>query len=270
MSTDTSRSYVALQRGVLLLVAVAATALLLATSVLAKASGATGSQVTVARGEPVQIVVPLDHSSPIGAGFTEGIRNAIQMAVEARPVIRGHRVQLNDFDAPCGSFADVGPTDVAVAKSVVDNPQNAGVIGHMCSESFGGPNCATPLVTPLSIYEAAGIVTINGTTTGECLPQVGPTVFNRTTVTDATFDAWYAAVQALPSDIEWAKAYALRFGKGPTPFADLYYDAAGLLLKELQRSSTVAGGNLTIDLSGACSRRAYHDAIRGNHLHGHA
>ena len=247
MSTDTSRSHVALPRAVLLLVAVAAAALVLATSVLAKASGATASQVTVDRGEPVQIAAPLDHSSPIGAGFTEGIRNAIQMAVEARPVIKGHRVQVNDFDAPCGSFADVGPTDVAVAKSVVDNPQNVGVIGQMCSEAFGGPNCVTPLVTPLSVYEGAGIVTINGSATGTCLPQIGPTVFNRTTVVDATFDAWYAAVQALPSDIDWAKAYALRFGKAPTPFADLYFDAAGLLLKQLQQSSSVAGGNLTID-----------------------
>jgi len=233
-----------------LLLAFAATAALLLAAVAAAASkgaATTSDRVTVARGDPVQIALALDHSSPIGAGFTEGIRNAIQMAVEARPTIRGHAVQLNDFDAPCGSFADVGPTDVGVAKAVVDNPQNLGVIGQMCSESFGGPNCPTPLVTPLSIYEAAGIVTINGSATGTCLPQVGPTVFNRTIVLDATFDAWYAAVQALPSDIDWANAYTLRFGKPPTPFADLYYDAAGLLLKQLQRSSDVNGGTLTID-----------------------
>jgi ABC-type branched-subunit amino acid transport system substrate-binding protein len=247
MSIVASRSNGALPRVVLLLVVTAVAALVLVTSVLAKASGVTASQITVARGEPVQIAAPLDHTGPIGAGFTEGIRNAIQMAVGARPVIRGHRVQVNDFDAPCGTFADVGSTDVAVAKSVVDNPQNVGVIGQMCSESFGGPNCATPLVTPLSIYEEAEIVTINGSATADCLPQVGPTVFNRTIVADAAFDAWYAAVQALPSDIEWAKAYALRFGKAPTPLADLYYDAAGLLLKQLQRSSDVTGGNLTID-----------------------
>ena len=53
-------------------------------------------------------------------------------------------MQVNDFDAPCGSFGDVGPTDVGVAKAIVDNPQNLGVIGQMCSESFGGPNCADP------------------------------------------------------------------------------------------------------------------------------
>jgi ABC-type branched-subunit amino acid transport system substrate-binding protein len=227
-----------------------ASLLLGATVFLARgAAAASSSQVTVPRGKPLQIAVVLDRSTATGATFTEGIRNAIQMAVEATPTIRGFPVQLNDLDGPCGSFDDVGAANVAAANAVVANSQNVAVIGHMCSEAFGAPGCLdASLLTPLAIYESHTIIAINGSATNSCLPGLGPTVFDRTIVADGPdADAWYNAVQALPSDVAWAQAYEVRFGKAPTLFADLYYDAASLLLRNLQQSSRIANGSLTID-----------------------
>jgi hypothetical protein len=37
-----------------------------------------------------------------------------------------------------------------------------------------------------------------GSTTGDCLPSVGPSMFNRTAVADPNFDSWYSQVTALP------------------------------------------------------------------------
>src|SRR5262249_26874312 len=60
-----------------------------------------------------------------------------------------------------------------------------------------------------------------------------------TTVNDNGFDEWYATISTLPSDVAWRQAYRLRFGSAPSEFADLYYDAAGLLVRDLQRVSTI-------------------------------
>ena len=192
----------------------------------------------------VQVAVVLDTSEPFASLYSEGIRNAIHMAVSEHPTIRGFPVQLNEnFNGPCGDGM-VG-ANTATAQDVVSNAQNVAVIGHLCSTAFAGQCQAPP--TALSTYENAGIVAINGSTTMPCLPSIGPHVFDGVAVPGDDFDKWYGTVQALQSDAGWRSAYTTKFGKSPTDFADLYYDATNLLLARLTEVSTITSGKLAID-----------------------
>ena len=199
---------------------------------------ASGAQVVVPRGQPIQIVVAVDDTG-FGAVFGPSARNAVRMAIERHPTIHGFPIQVNAFNAPCdgGSAASLA-ANVATANAVVDNAQNVAVIGHPCSAEA---------LAWLPIYERAGIVTINGSTTRPYVPAFGPTVFDRTAVTDPAFDAWYAAVKGLSSDAAWRQSYQAEFGSAPTDFADLYFDAATVLLRRLHEVSTISRGNLVID-----------------------
>jgi ABC-type branched-subunit amino acid transport system substrate-binding protein len=219
---------------------------------LALPAAAAASNVVVSRGKHVEIAVALDRSTGIGAPITPSIVNAIQMATQLFPAIRGFRVQLDPYDAPC----DDAGANASVAQAVVANPQTVAVIGHECSDAFSGGAvlddngvCQTPAMpNALAIYEAAGLPTINGSTTSPCLPADGPTVFNRTAVDDnAGFDAWYAGVQSLPSDKLWTAIYTREFGSPPTEFADLYFDATVLLLARIQQVSRLSHRTLVID-----------------------
>ena len=197
---------------------------------------AAGRQVVVPNGSPVQIAVVLDHSGSLAAAGASA-RNAIQMAVEEHPRINGFKVQLNDFDGPCGN----PPPNAAVATEVVENPQNVAVIGHMCST---GEQAA------LKTYEQAGVVTLSGSATDPLNPSFGPHVFNSVDVPDdkpGESNAWYATVQTLPSDISWRMEYEQRFGSPPDQFADLYFDAASLMLDQIGATADVKDGNLVID-----------------------
>jgi hypothetical protein len=214
----------------------------------ASASKVPGSQVVVPPGQPVQIAVVLDKSLDYGTSAA----NAIRMAVQLTPSIKGFPVQLNDgFDGPCGADSSVVAQNAAAATAVVANPQNVAVVGHMCSyglaaaQESGCPNPAP--TTALSIYQSAGIVAINGSATAPCVASVGPTVFDRTAVADPRFDSWYATVKTLPSDELWRLIYQLEFGAPPTDFADLYFDAARLVLTRISQISQVVNGNLVID-----------------------
>jgi ABC-type branched-subunit amino acid transport system substrate-binding protein len=217
-------------------------------------AGGPAGTVFVSRGQYVEIAVALDRSTEIGAPITPSIVNAIHMAAQLFPAIRGFRVQLDPYDAPCGGDEAVAP-DASVAQSVVANSQTVAVIGHECSYAFSGgavlddngvcQTAATP--NALAIYEAAGIPTINGSTTSPCLPADGPTVFNRTAVDNSGFDTWYAAVQTLPSDKLWTAIYTLEFGAPPGLYADLYFDATTLLLARIYQVSYVGDGRLVID-----------------------
>jgi len=188
--------------------------------------------IAVARGRPVEIAFAAALNAP---GYEPSIANAIQMAVEAHPAIRGFPIRINLVSAPCDDPA----ADVAAATSITVNLQNVGVLGQFCSSGFE---------QALPIYQNAGIVTISGSATNDYLPSFAPTVFDRTTVDDDTFDSWYATVSQLPSDLAWRQSYALEFGVAPSAFADLYYDAANLLIRDLQQISTVdVGGKLAVN-----------------------
>jgi ABC-type branched-subunit amino acid transport system substrate-binding protein len=203
-------------------------------------STSNSTEVVVPRGQPVEVALADDLTG--SASFLGvGVANAVQMAVDAHPDIRGFPIQINFVNAPCGD-----PTaDVAAAMSIVANMQNAGVIGQLCSTGFD---------QALPIYQSADVVTINGSTTDPSLPPFGPDVFNSVTVHDSCcpfvdeFDPWYETVLTLPSDLAWQQAYSLQFGTAPTAFADLYYDAASLLIRDVQNTSSIDGsGNLLID-----------------------
>lgn len=183
----------------------------------------SASLVVVPRGQPLQIAFAAALNLP---DFEPGIANAIRMAVEAHPTVRGFPIQINVVSAPCGDPA----ADVAAATSITANLQNAAVLGQLCSTGFD---------QALPVYQARGVVTISGSATNDALPSFAPTVFNRTVVDDDTFAPWYAIVTQLPSDVAWRQAYALEFGSQPAAFADLYYDAASLLIRDLQQVSRV-------------------------------
>jgi hypothetical protein len=197
---------------------------------------ASGDQVIIHRGDPIQVAVVLDHSGSL-SGAGNNARNAVQMALAKHSLIRGFGVQLNDFDGPCAN-----PSVAAdIAAQVVANPANVAVIGHMCSPD---EHAALP------IYQQAGVVTMSGTATGPLNPGFGPDVFNSVDVPDDTpgeSNAWYARVQQLPRDLAWQADYAARFGSSPGPFADLYFDAASVILSEIASASTLVNGDLVID-----------------------
>lgn len=217
------------------LVAACVGLLIASTSGAALAAGPSDStQVVIQRGQPVQVAFA-DDLTGFGSGFAVSLANAFQMAVEAHPTIRGFPVQINLVDAPCGDTT----ADVAAAVSIVANSQNVGVLGQLCSFGFD---------QALPVYQSGGLVTITGSATADALPSFASTVFNRTAVNDgAGFEPWYASVSLLPRDLHWREAYAVEFGSPPAPFADLYYDAASLLIRNLQNVSILDDGNLVIN-----------------------
>lgn len=167
------------------------------------------------------------------ADFSQSFANAITMAIERRPTIHGHPIAVNAVETSCAG------DNSSSAAVIVANHQNTAVIGNFCSGGFA---------SALPIYESAGVVAISGSATVDNLPALGPHVFNRTVVSEGDgFDAWYTTVSVLPSDVAWQQAYQSRFGKAPMPYADLYYDAASLLIDELQRVSRISQGTLTIN-----------------------
>jgi len=226
-----------MRKGAILCLGVIAMGLVMSSPVVAFAD-----QVVVQRGNPVQIAVVLDRSGSLSVQGASA-RNAVQMAVEKHPLIRGFDVLLNDFNGPCQD----PETSAAVAAQVVANPANIAVIGHMCSPD---ERAALP------IYEQAGVVTISGTATNPTNPSFGPDVFNSLLVPDDTpggSDQWYSRVQQLPRDLSWQGEYTARFGSAPATWADLYFDAASLLLQEVAAASVVSQGNLVIDRSALAS-----------------
>jgi ABC-type branched-subunit amino acid transport system substrate-binding protein len=225
-------------------VAVLAPATSASAQTLATSPTAT-STVVVPRGQPVQFAFTADTTEgPLFAGITTSAKDAIQMAIQQHPFIRGFPVQVNDVETSCGG------DNTSSATAIVSNTQNTAVLGNLCS--FG-------MVSALPIYQAAGVVTISGAATGSFLPALGPTVFNRTAVvSDAVGDPgdiWLSQVATLPSVSEWEQEFEAEFGMAPffEPFPALYFDAASLLLNRLQQVSRIVNGNLVIDRAALAS-----------------
>jgi ABC-type branched-subunit amino acid transport system substrate-binding protein len=235
-----------LRVGPLIVVTVAATACVVFGST--RAAAGTGGQVVVPPGEQVEIAFVGSSDFP---DFTTNFRNALRMAIERHPTIRGHAIKINESDPPCFS-GDFLAANAANAAAVVSNTQNAAVIGQVCSQA------AAPA---LPVYEAAGFVTISGSASNSSLPAFAPTVFNRTiVVSDAAGDAgdiWLAQIATLPSDLAFQQAYQAEFGTAPLALTDLYFDAASLVLKRIKQTSRSEHGSLVIE------RAALAQAVRG-------
>ena len=124
-------------------------AALVTVAAIAFPAGATAAPptnaVVVQRGQPVQIAFTPDTThAPLIAEFSASAEDAIQMAIEQHPTIRGFRVQVNDVETDC--FGD----NTASATAIVGNTQNTAVLGNICSSG---------MASALPIYEAAGVVT---------------------------------------------------------------------------------------------------------------
>jgi ABC-type branched-subunit amino acid transport system substrate-binding protein len=207
-----------------------------ADTVLASSS----TQVVVQRGQPVEVAFTPDLTG-LTSSFAASLENAVQMAVEAHPAIRGFPIQINVVNTPCGDST----ADLTAAMSIVGNAQNVGIVG---------PFCSTADAVALPLFEAADVVAISGSTTNPFLPPLGPHVFNSVDVSDSCCpyvdlsDPWYAIVATLPGDLAWRQAYSSEFGTAPMALADLYYDAASLLIRDLPSTSSIDGdGNLVIN-----------------------
>ncbi len=208
-----------------------------ATGETAVGASPQAAHVVIPPGQPLQIAVAVDDTG-LGAFFGPSAREAVQMAIEQHPTVRGFPIKVNAFSAPCdnGSPASLADNTTA-ANAVVGNTQTVAVLGQTCS----------PEATAwLPIYQTAGLVTINGSTTGP-VAALGPTVFNGTAVPDPDFTPWYATVKALPGDLRWRSSFQARFGSPPSDFADLYYDAANVLLTAIEETATIDDGSLVID-----------------------
>lgn len=203
-------------------------------------STSSSTQVVVPRGQPVQVVFAADLTG-LTSAFAASLGKAVQMAVEAHTAIRGFPIQINVVNTPCGDAT----ADLTAATSIVANAQNVGILG---------PFCSTADVVALPLFDAADVVTISGSTTNPFLPPLGPHVFNSVDVSDSCCpyvdlsDPWSGIVATLPSDLAWRQAYSLEFGTDPVAFADLYYDATSLLIRNLQSNSNIDGnGTLVIN-----------------------
>jgi ABC-type branched-subunit amino acid transport system substrate-binding protein len=214
------------------------------------------TRVVVPRGRPVEFAFTADttQGSPF-AEFSDSAENAIQMAIDQHPTIRGFPIQVNDVETLCQG------DNTQSATAIVDNGQNTAVVGNLCS---AGAASALP------IYEAAGVVTISGSASRSDLPTFAPTVFNRTiVVSDAVGDAgdlWAKQVAALPSVLNWDQDYEAEFGTTPAlaPLPALYFDAASLLLHRLQQVSRLINGNLVVNraaLAAAVRDTSYYHGV---------
>jgi ABC-type branched-subunit amino acid transport system substrate-binding protein len=208
-------------------------------------SATATSTVVVPRGQPLQFAFTADTTEgPLFADLTASAEDAIQMAIEQHPTIRGFPVQANNVETSCGG------DNTSSATAIVSNTQNTAVLGNICSLG---------MMSALPIYQAAGVVTISGSATASYLPPLGPTVFNRTAVvSDAPGDAgdiWASQVASLPSVLEWEQEFEAEFGTAPflEPYPALYFDAASLLLSRLQQVSRIVNGSLVINRAALAS-----------------
>lgn len=198
-------------------------------------------QVVVAPNQPIEIAVVLPvtgDSVVVGVGAW----NSVQLAVAKQPKIKGFSVKLKRFNGPCGPDAGV---NVNSANQVVASMQNVAVIGHFCSDHMS---------EVLPIYQSAGIATLSGSASNPLLADLGTTVFNSVVVSDGCcpfqdrFGPWYLGISKLPSDLTWRHGdYASAFGAPPPDYADLYYDAASIVLRQIAAVASLDdSGNLII------------------------
>jgi ABC-type branched-subunit amino acid transport system substrate-binding protein len=194
-------------------------------------------RVVVPRGQPIQIAFASDS----GFGGTRSLAHAIQMAVDNHGGVLGFPIRINAVDAAtCGSPPNTVSAATGAAYKITANLQNVAVLGQVCSHGFA---------QALAIYQKAKMVVVSGSATNTALPAAGPTVFNRTVVDDNLAD-WYAAISQLPSDLAWRLDYTVKFGAPPSDFADLYYDAASIVLNDIAAASQVdAKGELIVNRS---------------------
>jgi hypothetical protein len=194
------------------------------------------AHVVVPRGQPIQIAFASDS----GFDGTASLTDAIRMAVANHPAVLGFPIRINTVNAPtCGSPPNTVSAAMTAAYKITANLQNVAVLGQVCSHGFA---------QALAIYQKSDLVVISGSATNAALPAAGPTVFNRTIVDDNRVDDWYPVISQLPSELAWRLDYTDKFGSPPSNFADLYYDAANIVIDDVAGASKVdAKGELVVN-----------------------
>jgi len=153
------------------------------------------------------------------------------MAVDNHGGVLGFPIRINSVNAAtCGNPPNAVSAATTAAYRITANLQNLAVLGQVCSHGFA---------QALAIYQKAGTVVVSGSATNPALPAAGPTVFNRTIVDDNRVDDWYPEISQLPGDLAWRLDYTVKFGAPPSDFADLYYDAADIVLDDIAGASQV-------------------------------
>jgi hypothetical protein len=191
--------------------------------------------VVVPRGRPIEIAFAAD----TGFDGTPSLGHAIQMAADDHGGVLGFPIRINAVNVPtCGNPPNAVSAATTAAYRITANLQNVAVLGQICSPGFA---------QALPIYQKADMVVVSGSATNTALPATGPTVFNRTVVDDNNFNGWYPVISQLPVDLAWRLDYTVKFGAPPADFADLYYDAARIVLGDIAGASHVdAKGELVV------------------------
>ena len=204
--------------------------------VVAPAAGSESDKVIVRPGDRVEIAfTAITKEGPDLAAFSSSFQRAIDLAVAANPTIAGFPVRIVAIETSCGG------DNAAAAHGIVAHRQYVGVLGFVCSA--GAPS-------GLSVLESAGIVSISGSSSADGLPAAAPTTFNRVVARDGDgFDAWYGAVMASSVNGAWRAVYQSLYGTPPLFLADLYFDAASLLLAKLDETARVERNRLVVDRS---------------------
>jgi len=176
-------------------------------------------------------------------------RNAVQMAIDDKSLIKGFPASVTVADGGCNEA--MGAT---AAGTMVSDPTIVGVIGHSCSVS-----CKPGA----SVYEGAHLVMISPSCTGPDVSAPGYQVFNRVCIRDDQGgDARNAQVVNTGAYQDLARRYQSRYGQsldseGLDIFAAYAYDAAGILIRAIEQVAVVdASGNLVI------GRQALANAVR--------
>jgi len=212
------------------------------------------AEVAVTEGDPIRLAVAVDLSG--GAqNIGQSAVKAVQMAIEDRGLINGFSVTAQSYDSGCDPA-----TGESAANTVISDTRNVGVIGHTCSGSY---------MAGLPIYEAAGLVSISGSSTVPTVPGFGPSVFNRTSPDDLVNNSeiWVPALQSQAAVQAWRARYQARFGETPDDYAVLYYDAVQVMLEQIDAVAAVQpDGGLFINraaLASSVRNINYHYGISG-------
>src|SRR5262249_3827260 len=198
--------------------------------------------VVVPRGQPIQIAFAADS----GFDGTASLADAIQMAVDNHGGVLGFPIRIDAVNAPtCGIPPNAVSAATSAAYKITANLQNVAVLGQVCSFGFA---------QALPIYQKAGMAVVSGSATNPSMPAAGPTVFNRTIVDDNRLNEWYPVISQLPVDLAWRLDYTVKFRAPPSDYADLYYDAASIVLDDIAGASQVdAKGELIVNRAALAS-----------------
>lgn len=201
--------------------------------------------VVVPSGESILIGVVSDVSggaSQLGADQ----RDAVLLAIEDYGLLAGFAVAVDSQDDTCAPEGGQ-----AAALELTGRDSLAAVVGTTCSSALSGA---------MPVFDAAHVVFISPSASGDNLSQQGSLLFNRLVLADALNPGGNSlADPASTAYQEFATRFKDKFGRDCcAPFAAEAYDAAMILLKSIESVAVVdENGRLIIP------RKALAEAVRG-------